>query len=660
MNKSSKKIKIRKKDYNRVLVTETAPYETPIIFSNEGFYGWVRESHPDKSVHKSLLEFLIFNIPPADKIGCTIPFFYKIRKTSVEYRRLGLIHPSAQWKVRKFYETYENFIIYLCGSSPASIRAPQSIASTYYEKTSWSNINQYKDAAVTTADIDEYTQYSPSFFSYRGHDRLHKFFDSPDYFRLEKRFNHFRTLDVSKCFDSIYTHSLSWAVKDKEFTKVNVNVRSTFSQQFDGLMQYANHRETNGIVIGPEVSRIFAEIILQEVDRKVINELKSHPFSLKFGEEYSFRRYVDDVLIFAKEDKIAKAVYDCFADKLISFNLHANHAKSVTLSRPFVTKKSAIIREANQKANEFIEKFLESHDGRESLVPKKIHHNWKLTKSFLDIIKSLCLHNSSSYDDIASYLISVFTERIKKLVNITASSDELTMPENYKDAIIVILEVLFFIYSVAPSVGASYKLATSIVLIARFTKKHIPIYIDTIYQMIYNLAEEILFDSPSDQVNLVEGLVSLESINVMLALRELGENYLLPEKIIEHLFFHGKEIPYFHIVSCLFYIRDNKKYEALKSRLNMVIVCKLEVLSDVQINTEKAILLLDMFCCPYIESKQKKQWIIKLFQAIGQPEPSSAEKNHFLSDVKHKYWFVNWRSIDLLHCLEKKELKQAY
>lgn len=35
-NKNS--LKISKKDYSRVLVTETIPYETPLIFSNDGFY----------------------------------------------------------------------------------------------------------------------------------------------------------------------------------------------------------------------------------------------------------------------------------------------------------------------------------------------------------------------------------------------------------------------------------------------------------------------------------------------------------------------------------------------------------------------------------------------------------------------------------------------
>ena len=38
-------------------------------------------------------------------------------------------------------------------------------------------------------------------------------------------------------------------------------------------MQEMNYNETNGIVIGPEFSRIFAEVILQQIDTSVEREL---------------------------------------------------------------------------------------------------------------------------------------------------------------------------------------------------------------------------------------------------------------------------------------------------------------------------------------------------------------------------------------------------
>ena len=49
-------------------------------------------------------------------------------------------------------------------------------------------------------------------------------------------------IDVSKCFDSIYTHSLPWAILGKDQTKFNLKVsKTTFGGRFDALMQNLNH-----------------------------------------------------------------------------------------------------------------------------------------------------------------------------------------------------------------------------------------------------------------------------------------------------------------------------------------------------------------------------------------------------------------------------------
>ena len=66
-------------------------------------------------------------------------------------------------------------------------------------------------------------------------------------------------------------------------------------------MQQINYNETNGIIIGPEFSRIFAELILQSVDRIVEQKLVSK-HNLKHKVDYEIFRYVDDYFIFFNED----------------------------------------------------------------------------------------------------------------------------------------------------------------------------------------------------------------------------------------------------------------------------------------------------------------------------------------------------------------------
>src|SRR5690606_35495927 len=145
--------------------------------------------------------------------------------------------------------------------SPFSIRFPKKVASSFYVKNKFENAKKYKNDEASGISNENKFKHSTTYFSYGGHTRLHDFFDSSDYRELETKFNFLWSVDVSKCFDNIYTHSISWAVKSKSNAKVNTGGYDSFSSAFDKLMQSVNYNETNGIVIGNEVSRIFCEVI---------------------------------------------------------------------------------------------------------------------------------------------------------------------------------------------------------------------------------------------------------------------------------------------------------------------------------------------------------------------------------------------------------------
>lgn len=651
---------IQRSDYHRILLTETLPYETPIIFSNDGLYDRLLNIDTATQIERTFLNALIVGDGVSKKRPTsTVPFHYKIRKNSTEFRQLALLHPLSQWKIKEFYKKYEKLILHYCSLSPASIRAPQGIAGSFFSKNSWENINQYKSGTVSLAGLDRFSKHSPSFFSYRGYDRLYKFFDSRDYFTLEKTFTTLWTLDVSKCFDSIYTHSISWAVKSKPFTKQNPGVTATFSDQFDAVIRFGNHNETNGIPIGPEVSRIFSEIIFQKIDVLVISRLENDLKKI-FNVDYSFRRYVDDVFIFAKDPDVAKEVYDCYADVLVSFKLHANASKLIKMERPFLTRKSRLIRAASEKSNEFFDKFLSSQENSSSLKPKTVYSPWRLTRSFIETVKSLCSFNEAGYDDIASFLIAVITERVKKLVNNDLSVTPDQIHSDYSNAILILLDVLYFLYGVAPSVGASYKLCTSVILVIRFSKKHIPEHADTVAQRIYELTSTLLSDEFRKDAAAVDGFIPLEALNVILAVRELGDSYLLPESMITTVFLQEGKTSYFKIVSCLFYIKTAPQYVNVRRQVVKTVTDKLKDLSDITVNCEKAYLLMDILSCPYFSDKKKEGWLKTLHTVLESKKPTAAELTDFVGKAKAEHWQINWAEVDLLNLLEKKELKQAY
>jgi len=225
----------------------------------------------------------------------------------------------------------------------------------------------------------------------------------------------------------------------------------------------------------------------------------------------------------------------------------------------------------------------------------------------------------------------------------------------------VLLDVQFFLYGVAPSVGASYKLSTSLILASRFSTRHLPARAATVHQKIFDLAAALLLDNCG--VKLAEGIdgfVHLELLNIALAIRELGDSYLLPPGVIKQLFIDGRKLSYFTIVSLLFYVRDATVYADIRTDIVDAARVTLSDLSDVLMSSEKANMLLDLVHCPYVPADLKRTWVKSLFLALQLPQPNKAALRAYLSTVGTNHALVDWSAIDLLNSLEKKELKQAY
>ena len=73
--------------------------------------------------------------------------------------------------------------------------------------------------------------------------------------------------DITRFYPSIYTHSIPWAAYGKERVKRNLGVyKGSLADRLDVLVRACNRNQTVGIPIGPETSRILAEIISSRID----------------------------------------------------------------------------------------------------------------------------------------------------------------------------------------------------------------------------------------------------------------------------------------------------------------------------------------------------------------------------------------------------------
>lgn len=98
--------------------------------------------------------------------------------------------------------------------------------------------------------------------------------------------------DISQFYQSIYTHSIPWAIHGKEDAKKRKNDPSLLGNQLDKLVRNSQDGQTMGIPISPDTSLIIAELILCSVDlelQKRISKVCPHPYKgFRYSDDYEF------------------------------------------------------------------------------------------------------------------------------------------------------------------------------------------------------------------------------------------------------------------------------------------------------------------------------------------------------------------------------------
>lgn len=215
---SLSKKKIDKKDYFRPLLSDTLTGDNLLVYSNDGFYLNCHKniSNGVDTIDKKFLNSVFKNLIKESVV--TKPYNYYIKKTATTNRTLSLPHPAAQIDYCNFYKKYSDTMLNFCSLSENSIRAPHKVANSYYSKEKDIS-TKYKNLSVETLEIELSRRYPSSYFSYRGYSRFYRFFSDDEFTDLESSFSLMTFADISNCFGSIYTHSISWATKSKEFSK---------------------------------------------------------------------------------------------------------------------------------------------------------------------------------------------------------------------------------------------------------------------------------------------------------------------------------------------------------------------------------------------------------------------------------------------------------
>ena len=576
---------------------------------------------------------------------------------------MSIPHPRNQFYVANFYARYSASIVYYASRGSFSIRHPVSVARKVFFNDKLHKLKIKKPFGVEVYD-GEYEQFG-SYFVYEKYNNIHEFFESYSYQRCEKKYNEMLQLDISKCFDSIYTHSVSWAILGKSQTKRDIKSSDhSFGGKFDEMIRNLNNGETKGILIGPEVSRIFAEIILQKCDISIMNELsKIHQKYHKI--HYEVFRYVDDYFIFYRDPAFKDVVTECVQEAVKDMKLSVNMLKMVHYTRPIITSLTI----AKQRISKLVDAEISpTADDVEitSPTPARLGKRFKCkisTRRLIASYKEIISETSVEYSSVLNYTFSIIERKIDAIVeahNSMEPIDRNVNQERIAKSIRSVFEFVFFIYSASPSANLTVKTCRLISNSVDFLNENKFLY-ENKHMLCMSIHSSIRLVLDKDTMGLYR---EIESLYLLVSLSSTGKMYWLPESLIaKHFLIEYNEddnryvrnsfLSHFSITVLLFYMKRKVRYRNLRQFIESHVVDKIQSIGiQCHEDAEALMLFLDMIVCPYVRLETKD----KLAGVFGFSSTERAE----IQSV-NDYWFTAWdQKFDLSKALDLKRRLEVY
>ena len=190
--------------------------------------------------------------------------------------------------------------------------------------------------------------------------------------------------DISKCYPSIYTHAIPWALVGKDVAKNNTGIKAKneWYNQIDHFAQVSKNGETHGLLIGPHTSNVLSEIILCAIDEKLSEKYKSYV------------RNIDDYICYVDTKEEAEKFIIDLNRELRQYDLLLNHKKTEIHELPISAVETWVHKIQNHMT--IFQKFKDYIDYRE-------------IQAFIDFIIKLVTENADN-NSIVLYAVKALKD----------------------------------------------------------------------------------------------------------------------------------------------------------------------------------------------------------------------------------------------------------
>ena len=444
------------------ILTDLLPVELSELFSFTSFYSFLLGKDQQK-----VLSTMVNALKAKKASGkgvmfkdgwSTKPLKYNIMKGNKTVREMSLIQPFSAINLYLFIECYQKEILdYLEKNHCFSLRYHKKNTDLYYKSKSKAATEYFQPQSRRIGK--KAIQQSGNYFKITPFESINAFADSLTWRTSNFRFKYYAKMDYKACFDSIYTHSFSWIIERSVIDAKHAENTNLFLT-IDRILQNINGRSSNGIVVGPEFSRMIAELLLERIDNEVLTKLFG--LGLRLHKDYEVFRYVDDIMVFSNEQKTIDLIVDSYSHISEKYRLRLNELKLVTDETPSLPKewleKTRIL--SDMLGNLFFKGRKADYDKLDENERFLVTTNYVQVDRIKDEIAVLMKQYPEDRRTIVSFLLSTLLNNISKKKN----GYQLFGKQSTGKAFLL-LDLSLYIYAFFPSFDQTRKIISLITYI---------------------------------------------------------------------------------------------------------------------------------------------------------------------------------------------------
>lgn len=401
------------------ILTDLLPVEISELFSFSQLYTFLLKKGNQKILDALIQEIKQNKAQSSSRMfengWSTKPLKYKILKGTDTMREMSVIQPFSALNLFLFIECYQKEILnYFEKHHDYSIRYHKKSTDLYYKAKSGRVTQYFQDQSFRAGRGA--IQQAGNYFKIGPFESINSFADSRVWRMCNFKYKYYAKLDYKACFDSIYTHAFTWII-ERNVVDAKDAVNSHLLVTIDRILQNINGRSSNGIVVGPEFSRMMAEVLLEHIDNVISISLSKE--NIIYNVDYVAFRYVDDIFLFANQPQVIEQILSKYKMIGEQYLLRLNELKLTKGNTPCLPKEWL---ERTRQLSDIIGNFF--YQGKKSDYDKLPEDEQFIVRTefisvdrIKDEIAILVKEHSEDRRTIVSFLLSTLLNNISKKKN---------------------------------------------------------------------------------------------------------------------------------------------------------------------------------------------------------------------------------------------------